>query len=99
MGIYALTHALEFLLQISLVLAIGNPKVVIGILSLVNAVSRSGRPDGQDRRRALCPLGLSEFLHGHTTRSHFFLERVSFAASYLEWKVRVIGTGVRMYLY
>jgi hypothetical protein len=40
------THASEFLLQLGHVLAVGDPEVVVGIVSLRDAVGRSGSANG-----------------------------------------------------
>ena len=60
-----LTHALELLFQLCLVLAIGNTEVVIRIRALINAVRRGRRSDRHDRSRSLGPLCPSNFLDGH----------------------------------
>ena len=65
----ALTHALELLLELSLVLAVCDTEVVVRICALLHAVGRSGGSDGHDRGRALRPLSLADFLDGH----HFSL--------------------------
>lgn len=60
-----LTHALELLLELRLVLAVGDPKVVIRICALVHCVGGSGRSDGHDGGRALSPLGLPDGFNVH----------------------------------
>lgn len=64
-GVRKLTHALELLFELGLVLAVGDPEVVIRVSTLVDAVGRSRGPDGHDRGRALGSLALADFLDGH----------------------------------
>lgn len=61
----ALTHALELLFELCLVLAVCDTEVVVRICALLDAVGRSGGSNGHDRGRALSPLSLADFLDGH----------------------------------
>lgn len=63
-----LTHSLELLFEFHLVFAISDAKVVIGVTALVDAVRRSGRPDGEDCGRPLRPLCPTNLLDGHHVR-------------------------------
>lgn len=60
-----LTHALELLLELRLVLAVGDPKVVVRIRALVHCVGGRGRSDGHDGGWALSPLGLPDGFNVH----------------------------------
>ena len=63
-----LTHALEFFLEISEVLALGDAEVVIGIVSLVHSIRRCGGADGKHGGRTLGLLSLADLfdqLHRH----------------------------------
>lgn len=64
----SLTHALELLLQLSLVLAVSDTEVVIGVSGLINAERGSCRPDSHDGGRSLRPRRLPDFLDGHHVR-------------------------------
>ena len=70
-----LTHALELLLELGLVLAVGDPKVVVRVLALVHCVGGSGGSDGHDRGGALGPLGLADGFDVH----HFTYHRTILA--------------------
>lgn len=74
-----LTHALELLLQLGLVLAVGDTKVVIGVRALLDAERGGRRPDGHDRGRSLGPRRLPDFLDGHhVCRKEFSGGRIVF---------------------
>lgn len=49
-------------------LAISDTKIVVGVGALVDTVGRRGGSDGQNGRRTLRTLRLSDLLDGH----HFF---------------------------
>lgn len=61
---YIRTHALEFLFELSHVVAVGDTKVVVGVVSLKDAVGRSGGANGKDGCWTLGSLGLSDYLNG-----------------------------------
>lgn len=67
------THALEFLFEFGLVLAVGDAEVVIRIFALVDAVRRDGGADGEHGGRALSPLSAADLLHGHHFCFFFWL--------------------------
>lgn len=74
-----LTHALELLLQLGLVLAVGDAEVVIGVRALLDAERGGRRPDGHDRGRSLGPHRLPDFLDGHhVPRKEFSGGRIVF---------------------
>ena len=60
---YLHTHALDFLFEMSQVIAVGNTEVVIWIIGLGNAVGRSGGADGEDGGgAAVRALGVVDFV-------------------------------------
>lgn len=63
-----LTHALEFLFELSLVLAIGDAEVVVRVSALVYTIGRSSSSNSHDCGRTLSPLKFAYFINSH----HFF---------------------------
>lgn len=63
-----LTHALEFLFQLSLVVTICDTEIVIRVRALIHTIRWSRRADRQHGGRAFGALCLTNFLHCH----HFF---------------------------
>ena len=63
-----LTHALEFLFELSLVLAIGDAEVVVRVSALVYTIGRSSSSNSHDCGRTLGPLKFAYFINSH----HFF---------------------------
>lgn len=59
------TQELELLFEISHVLAVGDPEVIVRIISLDDTIGRRCRADGEDGRQALGSLSLSNLLHGY----------------------------------
>lgn len=65
-----LTHALELLFELGLVLAVGDPKVVIRVLALVHRVGGRGGSNGHDCGGPLGPLGLADGFDVHHFTDH-----------------------------
>lgn len=53
------------MLQVSHVIAISDPEVIVGIGGLINTVSRGGSADGHDGGGAFSPLLLTDVIHLH----------------------------------
>ena len=64
-----LTHALEFFLEISEMLALGDAEVVIGIVSLVHCIRWCGCANGKHGGRTLGPLSLADLFDRHVVGS------------------------------
>ena len=62
---FRLTHALEFLLELNHVLAVGNAKIVVRVSAMHDAIGRIGGADGQDGCRAFCPLRPANLINTH----------------------------------
>ena len=60
-----LTHALEFLFEVSHVLTVCDFEVVIGIGALINTVWWSCSSNGKDGCWAFCPLSLADLGYTH----------------------------------
>jgi len=65
-GVDQRTHAFEFVLEISHMLALSDSKVEIRIFGLEHLVGRVGSSNGKDGGRPISSLGVSDFLNqGH----------------------------------
>lgn len=62
------THALELLLEVSHVFAVGNAEVVVGIIRLRDAVGGRGSAEGENGGGAMGALGVADFLDCHHWR-------------------------------
>lgn len=60
-----LTHAFELLLELCLVLTVGDPKVVIWVCALIHSIGWGCSSNGHDGSWALCPLGLAYGFNAH----------------------------------
>jgi len=66
-GVDGHTHAFEFLLEISHMVALGDVKVEIRILGLEHLVGRVGSSNCEDGGGSIGSLGVSDFLNqGHS---------------------------------
>lgn len=60
-----LTHSLELLFELNLMLAVRDAEVIVRVRALIHTIRRGGGADGHHGGRALRALGIADFADGH----------------------------------